>query len=1109
MSGLETAFLRTGGAVVKHVATTWLTRKKTEARRGADLTDLIALRFSGLRERDRRALRRKLEEVGEIAGERLEELCAREFSALEDNERLAALNAVVDALDEADLSDTTLLGADLDPIALAKEVRRQIPSAPPRAGLSEPARALFDRVLDLSCVQLVHLTRELPEFDSRLSEESLRRATATLSGIDQILDRMPLTSLDAPTGTTHDDQFRRRYLDLIARHHDDLELIGVSIRSFRPKTKLSVAYLSLTVNGDVHGRADDDSWFLHGEHHGGTMRVEGALSASDRMLVRGEAGSGKSTLLRWITVQAARERFTAALGKWNGCVPVLIKLRSHTGDRLPQPEQFLDQSGLMLGPVPDGWMHRQLLDGRVLLLVDGVDELAEGERPKVRRWLDSLLKSYPGTNIIVTTRPAAAGTKWLHAEGFSAVDLEPMTPPDIQDFVGRWHDALLQADTGALPFSPAEVETHHRGLLANLDARGHLRNLARSPLMCAMLCALNLDRSGNLPRDRKSLYEAALEMLLDRRDTVRGIPSNNGITLEYREKLVLLQDLAFWLNLNGRAELDRATAVDRISRKLRTMPTVDVDADACLKHLIERSGVIREPAEGRIDFVHRTFQEFLAACEVSEEGHVGLLVDKAGSDQWRETIIMAAGLLNRPERARLLTDILDQADRANPRQRRRLRLLAATCTESVHELPSAALNRVNKCVGSLVPPRNTTESRSLATIGESVLDRLPRDLSELTESQAAACAYTAALVNGPKALRLMENYAADPRLSVQAELIDAWPLFNPEQYAKQVLANAPLHDGAVLVNEVRLLPHLHHLDHLECAHLDILNWQDAYWEYVAATPKLASLGITAQETFAFRPLPSVLGATYVRLHSSGVIHNTAGLAALRNVRELRIHQIAKPIENIDFLVEPSPVETLYLNRVDDAAALRPLSQLISAVNINLHGPTVERWMDDLPNPERVLDLVAHATSPSSASHIGERSPQLRWLALRNAPALHELRFDSLPNLESLSLPDLSTCSEWSSLNSLSHLRKVYLSTAGTIDVSGLRKIDLTVFVGNDTEVTGSEASNVRIGRIRPAKPDQIRRAKQFIYRRFTSDGHTGNRESAYSAKPLPGPRWLG
>lgn len=133
MTGLESAALGVGRSVVRQVALTWLAGRKAQVRRGAELTELIALRFGGVRQRGRNDLRRRFDELGELAGERLEELCEREFAGLDDAERVAALEAVAVALDEAELSDTTLFGAGLVPVELAKEVRRRVPSATRRA----------------------------------------------------------------------------------------------------------------------------------------------------------------------------------------------------------------------------------------------------------------------------------------------------------------------------------------------------------------------------------------------------------------------------------------------------------------------------------------------------------------------------------------------------------------------------------------------------------------------------------------------------------------------------------------------------------------------------------------------------------------------------------------------------------------------------------------------------------------------------------------------------------------------------------------------------------------------------------------------------------------
>lgn len=1096
VTGIESSALRAGSAVVGRVATAWLAERKAEARRGTDLTELLALRFGSLRQRDRNSFRRKLDEIGDLAGTRLQELCEHEFAALADNERTAALDAVVDALEEADLSDPVLLGSDLDPVELARQVRGRVPT-PRRTGLNEAGQTLFDRALDHSCIQLVHLVRELPEFDARLAEESLRRATSVLSGIDRILDRIPVTSLDAPAGTTHDEQFTGRYLDLVSRHYDDLELIGVSVRNFRPRTTLSVAYLSLTVqreSGNQRRDADtllDGAWFGHGatEYATSAVRVEGALSAAKRMLVRGEAGSGKSTLLRWLAITAARQEFSHDLAEWNRCVPFLIKLRSYAGQRLPQPDEFLaEPSGPINIPAPAGWTHRQLATGRALVLVDGVDELAAGERSKVHRWLRSLLTTYPHIRIVITSRPPAAGSGWLESEDFATVGLERMNPSDVREFLERWHRSLLAAADlkGTLPFSHEEVAAHQRGLLTQLDARSHLRNLTRTPLMCAMLCALHLDRGGDLPKDRKSLYEAALEMLLDRRETARDIPSRQEAVLPYRYKLALLQDLAFWLNLNGRSELDRSTATELIERKLRTLPDAEIDAEDCLNALLERSGVIREAVEGRVDFVHRTFQEFLAAREAADDGHVGLLTEKAHSDQWRETVIMAAGLLNRPDRTRLLSGILDRADRANRKLRRKLRLLAATCRESMHDLPEDVRARLDENIAELVPPRTTRESRSLATVGEAIIDRMPTDLSNLSASQAAACVFTTALVNGPGSLRLLKKYASDPRVEVQDELIDAWALYPPDEYAREVLADAPLHNGQIRIRNSHLLGHSNQLNHLTGTHVDLGSWPEPDLGALQAERNLRSVSISSEHDIGVAELTRHQTLRRISIVTRGRIQDISSLANLTNVDHLFINQAA-PLREIGFLQHLGNLDFLRIGPLDDNTDLRPLSELARLRALLLSGGDYVSALSQLPRPDLLRQLVIFHRAVSNDSPtrlIGNRFPNLSDLTIPTellGPGL-----DELSELRHLTLTRPAEA-DLSQLARIPQLRQLRLLLTDTVDLTNLRNAGLTVKVHAGTKIQGEESlpESVVVQRItKRLEPEQIRKASRGIYDRY-------------------------
>jgi hypothetical protein len=71
-----------------------------------------------------------------------------------------------------------------------------------------------------------------------------------------------------------------------------------------------------------------------------------------------------------------------------------------------------------------------------------VDELPEGRRDGVRRWLRSLIADFPDARYVITTRPAATPADWLGADDFTVAELEPMPRADVPVYVRRWHAAM-------------------------------------------------------------------------------------------------------------------------------------------------------------------------------------------------------------------------------------------------------------------------------------------------------------------------------------------------------------------------------------------------------------------------------------------------------------------------------------------------------------------------------------------------------------------------------------------------------------------------------------------------------------------------------------------
>jgi predicted NACHT family NTPase len=271
----------------------------------------------------------------------------------------------------------------------------------------EPVRT----ILSLALEQV--LERMQPEMELAISQEVLER-------LEQIRKQ---TSIQ-PTGQDYEERYRYA----LAASLETVQLYGV-YDSDDYRYGLTPSFVLL------RGRAVASNPHAPSPQSG---TLDEVLHSGRRFLIRGEAGFGKTTLLRWLAVQSARKRLDGLLEPWNWRVPFYFQLRDLT-PTAPSPEDFPRQfAGLVAGLKPQGWVTQQLVDGRGLLLVDGLDEITEQRRREVRAWLDELLTNFPSTVVIVTSRPAAAANKWLENHEFVDVELQPMTLPEIDAMVEKW-----------------------------------------------------------------------------------------------------------------------------------------------------------------------------------------------------------------------------------------------------------------------------------------------------------------------------------------------------------------------------------------------------------------------------------------------------------------------------------------------------------------------------------------------------------------------------------------------------------------------------------------------------------------------------------------------
>jgi hypothetical protein len=1082
MVTVEAAAIQLGRAIAVPAVSAWIRGRRNRRNQNASLAELIDDSFKG--HFARRSASRKIEEITDSLAEQLAPILADNGPALPRNETQAVVDAVISSVQQVDLSDDGLFAANLDATRIAAAVMKRASQVGERYGLSSGGQQLY-HALVLSCVQaLTRLVIQSDQFQARAGAETLQRLSTLLDLTKELHTLIARPSLDAPEGVEHDSEFEGRYREHLKKTLDDLELFGIDTRNYRPRTTLSVAYISLSVTSSVSedlrsSKQTVATWRRLAwpdekinAKDAATTRVEEALRRGHRTLIRGEAGSGKTTLLRWLAVTAARNGFESSLIEWNGLLPFIVKLRSYAGTQLPPTDGFLAFTApTLVGIMPQAWVHRVLASGRGLLLVDGVDELRVTERPKVRTWIRGLLAEYPNLRIVVTSRPAAAAGKWLDGESFESAILERMTPADVQALIEHWHEAVR--DAGNLPCSESELPKYKSALLARLDANSHLRALATSPLLCAMLCALNLDRDTQLPRDRMGLYQAAVELLLERRDTERQIPDSN-IGLSARDKLQLLQTLAYWLSLNGRSEMTSDLAIGRLEAKIASMPQVPHTPVAVLDHLLQRSGVIRQPTVDRIDFVHRTFQEYLTAREIAEQSHVGLLLERAHLDSWRDVVIMAAGHGNAWVRREIVSGLLDGVD-SKPTKGRTLLLLAASCLETVPAVePPALLARLEQSLSTLLPPRRPVEARSLAMVGEPLIARLPSKTSVLSDSVARACIRTAALVNGASALEYIAAAGQhDLRADLQSDLLAFWRYFDPEEYVEKVLIKVPQWNVPIRCGNLVTLRYAGRLTKALRVDVDIEGSLDL--ATLKAVPNLTSLWIDG--TFV-GPL-GALAAHKTTLHTLGLLSDRSiersgkVFNALTQLRSVSLYNVRldsfQPLRalgellsiylfpfdpsNVDLLASLPKLRSLSLGSLRDIdfspfapnasietltlfgggrprGGLRALSEFLPGLrSLSILTGSAAKWSDDwrILSEFKSLLLLTLGVSPSreKLEQIVESAPFLSNLTLDNADDLRPL--NGLRHLHTLELRWVDSPLDLSPL-ATTNVRRIFIET---------------------------------------------------------------------------------
>ncbi|MHB8779063.1 MAG: NACHT domain-containing protein [Anaerolineales bacterium] len=298
-----------------------------------------------------------------------------------------------------------------------------------------------------------------------------------------------------------------------------------------------------------------------------TKNLRQIFVQQNHIAILGKPGAGKSTLVQFIALTFARAKagdrklrrtniVKQKLGLDTWYFPILIPLRKVAKHLIDEDtdggtnlliEIWKDKilPSDIRADLPDGLIHRLLKQNRCIILLDGLDEVADDNEFKmVAKEIRGFSSRYNGNKFILTSR--FAGWRGGVGSAFQEFELDDLGDQQILSFINSWYHAIEENRIVGGVQNESESERTQRFRIARSKAKNlidafenveGIRHLAKNPLLLSLICFVHYNQA--LPRERLSLYLECSKLLLMQWDLEKGIViDDTDLTLKQKEAII-------------------------------------------------------------------------------------------------------------------------------------------------------------------------------------------------------------------------------------------------------------------------------------------------------------------------------------------------------------------------------------------------------------------------------------------------------------------------------------------------------------------------------------------------------------------------------------------
>lgn len=457
----------------------------------------------------------------------------------------------------------------------------------------------------------------------------------------------------------------REYYKKYIQRHGSIKVMPGLMKEPKPLDSIYVAIKLLderSIRQFVTQDALEQAYREHGKRRFqlGEGRHDGLRIARDkqRLMVLGQPGVGKSTFLRKLGLEALKGQDGQLESQQ---IPVLIELKTLRSKDIILNNVIADEFRICGFPEPKLFTDSALDQGKLLILLDGLDEVPTHRTNTVIEKVEDFVSRYDRNRFVVSCRTAAYRSSFKR---FTDVTVADFDDEQIKQFIYQWFNSELDHEAKI-----AELYWDRLQRPENMAAK----ELAQTPLLLTFLC-LVYDREQILPLNRYTLYENALDILLKEWSAQKRLdpqPIYEGFHPALEK--VLLGKIAYDNFKKDHLFFSKSSITGQIAVFLAdTLGAPEyLDSEDVLEAIEKQQGILVERAANTYSFSHLTLQEHLTAQHIVKNQLIDDLVSEhLTNKRWREVFLLAIGRME--ELGHQLLEYIDKQAKTNIKSENKL-----------------------------------------------------------------------------------------------------------------------------------------------------------------------------------------------------------------------------------------------------------------------------------------------------------------------------------------------------------------------------------------------------------------------------------------------------